>query len=62
MVEVLTNSMFKCWLVQRMCVVLLQNIYIAVAWLPRCKGEEITNKTLIRILYWSTIRSYADIV
>ena len=38
-----------------------QRSYIVVACLPRCKGEEISSKTLTMILSECTATSYVDI-
>ena len=40
----------------------MHNNYIAVAWLRRCKGVEISSKTFTMILCRSKIHSYVNIV
>ena len=66
MIEILTMSLWKCWLVQGMrCIYIIHDSYIAVSWLCRCKGVGISNNTFTMILCVlcdtrSTILSYVD--
>ena len=43
-------------------VVCIHNNNTVLAWIPRCKGVEILNMTLTRILCGPKVRSYINIV